>query len=150
MNFRRSLLLAAATLPAGVGAATPASPREALIAQLQAAETAFADTMARRDLAAFGTHLSPDAVFIDGGGALRGPEAILAHWSRYFAAGPAPFAWRPEVVEVSGDGQLGYTEGPVTTPDGATVARFFSTWRRGPDGRWLVVFDHGTRVCQAA
>jgi uncharacterized protein (TIGR02246 family) len=145
---RRSLLAAAAALPAA-GCATRALPvsREAAIAELRAAETGFADSMARRDAAAFAGFVADDAVFIHGGRPLRGKAAVVEHWSRFFAGPTAPFSWAPEIVEVAGDGAIGYSEGPVTSPKGEVFARFCSTWRRDADGRWRVVFDNGYPVC---
>src|SRR5687768_3008984 len=43
--------------------------------QVTESELAFARTMANRDLAAFGTFLAPDAVFLNGDRPLRGREA---------------------------------------------------------------------------
>ena len=45
------------------------------------------------------------------------------------------------------DGKLGYSTGPVLVKD-KLVARFASTWRLDPDGRWRVVFDNGSEVCE--
>ena len=149
MNVRRSLLLATAALPAAGCATRPATqPREAAIAEVRAVEVAFAATMARRDAAAFAGYVADDAVFINGGSPLRGKPAVIEFWSRFFAGPTAPFAWAPEIVEVAGDGALGYTEGPVASPKGEVFARFCSTWRRDADGRWRVVFDNGYPVCR--
>lgn len=153
MTDRRHALIAAASLPA-LAAAGCASPRatashDELQAQVRAAETAFADTMARRDLAGFGSFLADDAVFVNGGKPLRGKAAIVVHWTRFYAPGPAPFSWKPELAEVSGEGRLGYTEGPVMDPSGKVFAKFFTTWQLGSDGRWRVIFDNGYTVCKA-
>lgn len=131
-------LAACAGLP---GAAAPSLAEQRR--ELEAAERRFARTMAERDLAAFMAEIAPDAVFLNGGEPLRGPEAIRAFWSRFFRAGPAPFSWEPELAEVLGGGGLGMTLGPVRNPAGATIARFYSVWRREPEGRWRVVFDNG-------
>jgi ketosteroid isomerase-like protein len=145
---------AALALVMALGAAGCAAPPQALppvaerSAELRAAETAFARSMADRDFAAFGRHIADDAVFVNGGKPLRGKAAILAHWRRFFEAPAAPFSWKPEVAEVSG--AHGYTEGPVSAPDGTPIARFHSTWQRGADGRWLVIFDNGTCICGPA
>lgn len=149
MNKRRTILLAAATLPAaGCTTARPPLPRSDLVAQVQAAESGFAATMARRDHGAFASHIAEDAVFINGGKPLRGKAAIVDYWKRFFVEPQAPFAWKPEIVEVGADGLLGYTEGPVWAPSGAVFAKFFSTWQRDRSGRWLVVFDNGYSVCK--
>jgi ketosteroid isomerase-like protein len=146
---RRVALLAALALPAaGCAIRPPAATREQRLAQLRAAEIAFADTMARRDLSAFAAFISDEAVFINGGAPLRGKAAILAFWKGFFTAPAAPFSWRPSIVEVAAAGELGYTEGPVSNPAGTTFATFYSTWQLQPDGRWLVVFDNGYNVCK--
>ena len=149
MKDRRNILLAVASLPAASCASRPASlSRDELVVQLRQRETTFAATMARRDHSAFATHIASDAVFINGGAPLRGKEAITSFWKRFFTGPSAPFAWKPEIVEVGADGTLGYTEGPVSAPSGAVFARFFSTWQRDTSGQWFVVFDNGYDVCK--
>jgi ketosteroid isomerase-like protein len=148
---RQALFAAAAALPlAGCAAMPPPASRDELLAQVRAAETGFAATMARRDLQAFAAFVADDAVFVNGGSPLRGKAAILEHWKRFFVEREAPFSWAPESVELAGGGMLGYTEGPVRSPAGAVFARFHSTWQRQPGGRWLVVFDNGSATCKAA
>lgn len=154
-----SLCIAAAATLVGCAApssgAAPAIPtlsaeqRAQRVAEVRAAETAFAQTMAQRDFNAFSALIAEDAVFINGGQPLRGKVAIGGFWKRFFEKPAAPFAWTPEIVEVNASGDLGYTEGPVSSPDGKTFAKFYSVWRRSADGRWLVVFDNGTNVCPA-
>lgn len=147
---RWALWMGLAVPLAGCGATAARRPaREQLLAELKAAETAFADSMARRDLQAFASHVADDAVFINGGAPLRGKAAIVAHWRRFFVTPQAPFAWRPEIAEVAAGGDLGYTEGPVSSPAGVVMATFYSTWQRGSQGRWQVVFDNGYNRCAA-
>ncbi|HEU0152811.1 MAG TPA: nuclear transport factor 2 family protein [Arenimonas sp.] len=119
----------------------------ALEQQLRDAETAFAKSMADRDLQAFGGFIAEDAVFVNGRQPLRGKTAILAAWAGYFEGEQAPFAWAPETVVVLDSGRLGQTKGPVTGPDGQPVLEFRSTWRRDDTGRWQVVFDDGACRC---
>jgi len=151
MNRRLLLTIGAATAMTGC---TTIRPRESdTVAQpdrLRAAETAFAATMAARDLAAFATFIADDAVFINGGKPLRGKAAIVEHWRRFYSGPRAPFSWKPEIVEVIASGRLGYSEGPVADPDGVVVARYASTWRLDAAGEWKVVFDNGTEVCRCA
>jgi len=52
---------------------------EELASQVRATETAFAATLAHRDLKAFARFLAPDAVFVDDP-VNRGPDAIVAAW----------------------------------------------------------------------
>lgn len=117
---------------------------EALRQQVRDTERAFARTMAERDLAAFTRFLAPDTIWFSGPGqALRGPQAVLAVWRRYFESPVAPFAWEPDEVEVLDSGSLALSTGPVRDPAGKLIGRFTSIWRREPDGRWLIVFDRG-------
>jgi uncharacterized protein (TIGR02246 family) len=145
MNLLRFLAPLAALLLAAGCASAPAGPDG--VAQVRAAETAFAQSMADRDFNAFASHVADDAVFINGGQPLRGKEAILAFWKRFFERPQAPFSWKPELAETTLAGDLGYTQGPVAAPDGKVFATFYSTWRREASGRWLIVFDNGYPAC---
>jgi len=116
--------------------------------QVRAAETAFAKTLADRDLAAFGGFLADEAVFFDGPTPLRGKEVVVAGWSPFFEGEDAPFSWTSETVEVLASGTLAHSSGPVFTPDGKKVGIFNSVWRREDDGSWKVVFDKGCAVCE--
>lgn len=140
---------AAALGAAGCASRGPAASRSELLSQVRRAEESFAASMASRDASAFAGFISEDAVFINGGKPLRGKAAIVDEWAKYFVPQAAPFAWRPELVEVASSGTLGYTEGPVLSPSGDVFARFFTTWQWSPSGRWLVVFDNGYSVCKA-
>ena len=114
--------------------------------EVEAAERAFAQTMAARDFAAFQTFLADDTVFFNGDTPLRGKAAVAAHW-RGFYDGAAPFSWEPARVEVLESGDLALSTGPVRDASGKTVATFNSIWRRDRAGKWHVVFDKGSDVC---
>jgi ketosteroid isomerase-like protein len=141
---RRTVLIA---IPcAGVaGCATPPSTIdiEARQREVWDTEVAFARTMADRDFAAFGRHLSEHTVFWTGGKPLRGKAVVLQAWQRFYDGPRAPFSWQPDEVVVIGDGTLAQSTGPVRDPDGKVFARFRSVWRRESDGRWLIVLDRG-------
>jgi ketosteroid isomerase-like protein len=126
-----------------VGQASPT----ALSRQVFAAESSFAATMARRDLEAFATFLSPEAVFFADTAPLRGKAAVIEGWRQFFAGRDAPFSWKPEVIEVLSSGTLALSSGPVHDPSGKPVGTFNSIWRREPDGRWRVIFDKGSPIC---
>lgn len=147
---RLALAASACLLLAACASAPPRSDPAEALSSLRAAETAFADGMAKRDFAAFAAFVAEDAVFINGGEPLHGREAVLAHWRRFFEGEAAPFAWRIEIAEIADGGRLGYSEGPVSGADGKAFARYYSTWRREPDGRWRVVFDNGYRLPDCA
>lgn len=151
LTRRQSLALAVglpvsgcvSALPEHATSPTPAELRDAV----RRAEEAFAATMARRDFAAFGALIAEDAVFINGGKPLRGKREILDDWKRFFAGPVAPFSWSPEIVELAGNGTLGYTEGNVIGANGKVTFRFYSMWQRGAAGAWSVVFDNGYAPC---
>ena len=114
-----------------------------LVAQVRAAEQAFAGAMAKRDLDSFASHLAEEALFFGTKDVLRGKAAVVAGWKRYFEGATAPFSWEPQTVEVLASGTLGLTSGPVRNPEGKQIGTFSSIWRREADGRWKVVFDKG-------
>ncbi|MFO1329978.1 MAG: nuclear transport factor 2 family protein [Rubrivivax sp.] len=147
---RRLVPLVPLALSMLAGCASAPVDHVSLAEQVRASETAFATSMATRDFAAFASWVADDAVFINGGKPLRGKAAVLAHWERFFKSPTAPFAWKPELIEVLDSGQLAYSEGPVSLPDGRVVARYFSTWRRDPSGAWRIVLDNGVDACTCA
>lgn len=128
------------------GFALASSGSNAMILDLHARETSFARTMESRDEAGFASFLDPQAIFINGGKPLRGKEQVMAVWAKYFREPSAPFSWKPEIAEVMPDGMLGLTEGPVFSPDGTLIARFYSVWRRRLGGEWMLAFDNGYSV----
>jgi ketosteroid isomerase-like protein len=152
MSDRRSTLRSTWALAAGMLALSSMTPLRAQgvasdgASAVREAEIAFAATMARRDFKAFAEFVAQDAIFINGNKPLRGRAAVLAEWKRFFEGAEAPFSWAPDLVEALPDGKLAYSTGPVHAK-GKLVARFASTWRLDPDGRWRVVFDNGSDVC---
>jgi ketosteroid isomerase-like protein len=122
-------------------------PVETIGAKVRAREIAFAKAMADRDLGAFATFVSEEAVFV-GRTALRGREAVVEGWKAYFEGTKAPFSWQPERVEVVSSGTLALSTGPVFDPEGQRVGTFNSTWRLEKDGEWRVVLDNGCPPCR--
>jgi ketosteroid isomerase-like protein len=118
--------------------------------QVRATERAFAKTMADRDHAAFVSYLSEEAVFFGGNGVTRGPKQVGDVWKRFFDGAKAPFSWEPEQVEVLESGSLAFSSGPVWDPDHKRIGTFNSVWRRGPNGKWKIVFDKGCPPCNCA
>lgn len=113
-------------------------------AEVEAREIAFAKTMADRDLEAFLSFVSPEAVFFEGNEPLRGRDAIASGWASFFEGPSAPFSWHPDVVEVLESGHLALSSGPVRDGSGQEVGRFNSIWRKDSDGEWRVIFDKGS------
>lgn len=132
-------------LAASAGAA---ETLEQLAQQVREAETAFAATMAKRDLQAFGSYVADDAIFFDGDQATRGRQAVVAAWTPLYAKPQAPFSWQSRTVEVLADGTLAHSSGPILDPQGRQVGTFNSIWRRERDGHWRVIFDKGCSACR--
>ena len=128
-------LAALAALPAR------AADRAALEAEVAATETAFAKTMSDRDLAAFSSFVSDEAVFFTSAPPLRGKSAVVAYWQRWYTDKQPPFSWRPEKVEVLDSGTLALSTGPVFDKNGKHVSSYTSIWRLEAPGTWRIVFD---------
>jgi ketosteroid isomerase-like protein len=111
--------------------------------QVAATERAFAKTMADRDLKAFGSFLSDEAVFYSGPKPLHGRQAVVDAWSRFYKDAKPPFSWEPASVEVLQSGALARSTGPVYDPQGKLAGCFNSIWRQEARGQWKIVFDHG-------
>jgi ketosteroid isomerase-like protein len=145
--MKRLLIVLVAPLGLLGPGSAPAADRD-LAADVRASERAFAKTMADRDLKAFGGYIAQDGIFFGGKGPLRGRDAVVASWTRFFEGKEAPFSWEPETVEVLGSGGLALTSGPVHGPKGKLIGTFTTIWRLESDGRWRVVFDKGCDVCE--
>ena len=142
----RNILVACLALL--LACAAPAHAQKATAAdEVRAAETAFAKSMADRNLAAFTALLADEAVFFGGKGVMRGKTAVAADWKRFFDGAAAPFSWAPAEVEVLPSGDLGFTSGPVYDPKGQRIGTFNSVWQRQKDGAWKIVFDKGCPPC---
>ena len=144
MNLKNHCAMLAVLLTFSLARA--AESNEQLVQQVRDTETAFAATMAKRDLNAFSSFLSEEAVFF-GDKPLRGKAAVIEGWKGFYEGSSAPFSWQPETVEVLASGTLAHSSGPVFDPKGRKVGMFNSIWRREPDGHWKIVFDKGCEVC---
>ena len=156
------LIQVAATVRAGDDAA-PAGPAEPMPSEqelldlkrsLRETETAFAASVANQDWDRFASFIADEAIFVSGA-VQHGKQAILEGWAVFFQEGAPKLVWKPEVVEIQDDGELGMTRGPFTleqvSPDGTVVSQsglFNSVWERQADSSWKVIFDAGCPPCQ--
>ena len=132
--------LASASLALPAAAAAPDSAKD----PVWAAETAFAKSMADRDVQAFSGYVSDEAVFFGGPQPLRGKANVVAQWTAFFNDKDAPFSWVPDQVKVLDSGTLALSTGIVRDRSGKPVARFNSIWRLEAPNQWRVVFDKGS------
>jgi ketosteroid isomerase-like protein len=141
--MNRILLVAGLSIALNTPSLLAQSTSATLTSHVFAAESSFAASMARRDLKAFAALVSPEAVFFSDTAALRGKDAVIQAWRKFFVNPKPPFSWRPETVEVLSSGTLALTSGPVHDPGGKLIGTFTSIWRREADGSWRIVFDKG-------
>jgi ketosteroid isomerase-like protein len=111
--------------------------------QVFVAESSFAASMAQRDLQAFASFVSSEAIFFGDTTVMRGKRAVIDGWRPFFEKPAAPFSWRPDQIEVLPSGNLAISNGPVFNPSGKKVGNFSSIWRRQSDGKWQIIFDKG-------
>jgi ketosteroid isomerase-like protein len=128
----------AATLPSEADLAAAA-------ADVRAAETAFARTMADRRFDRFGDFVAEDAVF-NGRTMQIGHAAVLQAWKMFFDSPKAPFSWSPDATAPTADGRYAISTGLVRDKDGKLTGRFTSIWRKDADGHWRVVADQGVGI----
>jgi ketosteroid isomerase-like protein len=142
------LVLAAS---AGTSAMTPAPAADKAACEVWQRELAFARTVQQHDADAFASHLAPDAVFDANTGKPKyGAAAIRRHWAAIIAGKAVHLDWYPQHVVATSDGALAYSSGTYLFENAApnakpryVIGKFATTWRRGSDGLWRVVFDGG-------
>jgi ketosteroid isomerase-like protein len=127
-----------------------AESHTSLSEKVRSIETAFAKSMADRDLAAFERFLSEEAVFLGSTRVFRGRQAVAEGWKRFFEGPEAPFSWAPERVEVLESGTLALSTGPVFDPKGQRIGTFNSVWRLEKSGAWRIVLDSGCPPCDCS
>jgi ketosteroid isomerase-like protein len=152
--MRHALLACGLSLSALHAAAAPLPSQAELasiVADVKAAETAFAKTMADRRLDQFTDFVAEDAVFV-GRTMNIGRAMVVDKWSAFFKAPQAPFSWAPDAVAAAADGRTAISTGLARDPSGKVVSRFTSIWRKDADGHWRVIADQGVDEtdCSAA
>lgn len=143
---RRALIFVCVLCGFGQGMSAP--DLTDLQQQVFAAERAFARSMAERKFDDFARHVSEHAVFFGSRDVQRGKAEVLARWKHFYEEPQAPFSWEPDQVEVSSDGLLAHSSGPVRDAAGKLISRFNSTWRLEAPGVWRVVFDKGSPLSE--
>lgn len=139
----RAVFVCSSTIVLAACASTSEMEREEALNSVVAAEREFAAAAAEHGVnQAFLANLTDDAVLF------RPRPVIGVEYLRSAPSVSGALTWDPEFADVSSDGRLGYTTGPwMYRPDkeGAdvTTGRYLTFWRRGPDGKWKAVIDHG-------
>lgn len=156
MNRRLPLVVMAILISSGLLASEAAVDRAARVEQVRAAEIAFAKSVMDDRPELFASFLDPDTVFVSGANLRRGKAAVVESWKGFFGAERPYFEWHPEIVELSADGNLGFSRGPWVIrskdKDGKEAELrgiYNSVWQRQSDGSWRIIFDAGCSPCPA-
>jgi len=74
---------------------------------------------------------------------VHGKAAIAGEWKELLADPSFKLSWTAESVEVSKDGDLGYTRGTFQGNQGSESfsGSYATVWKKGKDGKWLVAVD---------
>lgn len=125
---------------------TTVRPGKALLYELEAQ---FAKATAAEGGKAFAAWFADDAVTLSEGQApIHGRDAIAK--SATWLPQDYQLTWTPTDAVMSPSGDMGYTwghyEGHSKGRDGnpiVTTGRYFTVWRKEPNGAWKVVLDAG-------
>lgn len=97
---------------------------------------------------AFLNYAAEDAVILRNNELIMGKEAIRESYNKQERPDTISLSWKPDFVEVSKSGDLGYTYGKyqysVTDSLGnekISEGIFHTVWKRQPDGKWKFVWD---------
>jgi pimeloyl-ACP methyl ester carboxylesterase/ketosteroid isomerase-like protein len=120
--------------------ATSAPALADAIEEIRQAEIGFAKAFADRDRAKFFSYVADDAVFM---------ARCYAAWESRREALVALLRQRAgravqlgaERVEVTGDGKIGFSMGPIYDGDGNHAGYYSSIWQKQADGTWKVIVD---------
>ena len=94
---------------------------------------------------AFLAFVADDAVMLRGDKLIKGKDSIKSFMKKSTSKG---LSWKPDFVDVSTSGDLGYTYGKYTYKykdslgnDNMSEGIFHTVWKRQPDGNWKFVWD---------
>jgi ketosteroid isomerase-like protein len=141
-----------AAAPAAATPTTATAPAmSAAECQVWNREVGFAMSVQRHDAKAFAEHLHPGAVFLGGTNKpRRGSESIAQAWAGIVKGEGGVLHWHPDTVVIGGDPNVALSRGPWWIADTSRGAKqpfllgnYVSTWVRGSDGVWHVLFDGG-------
>jgi ketosteroid isomerase-like protein len=116
--------------------------------EIVGAEKNFNDLAQKEGITkAFQTYAAQDGVIKRGKEIIKGNEAI-SEWYRKDIRPNETLTWKPDFVDVSISGDLGYTYGSFifTSSDSTgtkkeSVGKFHTVWKRQNDGNWKFVWD---------
>ncbi len=88
-----------------------------------------------------------DSAVLNRRGVVKGKKAISDFYDNNLAPNTS-LTWKPEFVDVSSSGDLGYTYGPFTYTSFDSLGNkretngiFHTVWKKQKDGSWKYVYD---------
>jgi len=118
--------------------------------EIRQTEQAFAEMAQKEGIPkAFLIYAAEDAVLLRNNQLIKGKQALKAFYSQQTTPSEkVSLTWKPDFVDVSKSGDLGYTYGTyqytVTDSLGNTKTSegiFHTVWKRQEDGSWRFVWD---------
>ena len=133
-------------------AAAPSAAVRAAETAIMQADRDFNRAVAEGSRERFAALIAPNATFNAGTeDETRGREAIVTSWEAFFSPNGPRLTWEPTEAHVLVGADVGVTIGSFTRrarqADGSfkeARGQYLTTWRKQPDGRWLVVGDTGS------
>jgi hypothetical protein len=117
----------------------PAPSPGVAVRQIQQTELAFAQAVAQVGIVqGFRRYAGPGAIMFLPDPMPAGPYLQTAH-------SPGDLSWRAQYIGVAPSDDLAFSLGPslYKTAGKADGGFYLTIWRRGPDGAWQFVLDHG-------
>ncbi len=97
---------------------------------------------------AFLAYAASDAVLLRNDTLIKGREALKNSYTSLEKSEKVKLTWKPDFVDVSVSGDLGYTYGKYTytvqdSPGGERTSEgiFHTVWKRQKNGNWKFVWD---------
>lgn len=148
---KRHLIIAATVVAAAAscGPEVPSIDLETERAALRAADSLYTQLATARDAEGVSDLYTTDAIiYPPAGPTVRGIDAVRQFAAEFTAILGMTISFRPLDIEVSRDGDMGYTinavEITVLDEEGSPVTeltRDFHLWRKHEDGSWKVAVD---------
>lgn len=116
--------------------------------EIVATEQSFAEMAQKEGIpTAFQTYAATDVVVLRNKNLIVGKEAMTQFYQKR-GSGKESLNWKPDFVDVSSSGDLGYTYGKYTYSITDSLGKaqiyngvFHTVWKRQSDGKWKFVWD---------
>ena len=119
-----------------------------LVAEVRAADAAWADAAASKSVEGMLEFYDEEAVFIaQDGGVIRGRDCLRAAWTAFFDTPGITLSWQAQVVSGSKSHDLAFSYGSWEIEQGPVGQKtkrsgtYVFVWKRQADATWKVLVD---------